>query len=250
MRYPTRVVDAAIGGALSALFIAPFIAVHAKAAEVHVQAGGPVVEVAASAAVLSKPDETSIGAGVTTRSQTAVQATRLNANKMTAVIARIKALGVAAEDIQTSGISLSPAYQYNPSGQNTFLGYDVGNQVLVTLHRTDGVGDVLDALVAAGATNINGPTFRASDDSKAVSEARKGALEDARAQALEHARLAGYSGVKLLAVEEGERQSGPSEIVVTGSRRVAALAIQSATPVEPGRVATQVRIVAKFEMTR
>lgn len=226
------------------------LAAPAQAGVVQITATEPVVEITATQTVQSAPDEATISAGVTTRQQTAVAAMRQNATRMDAVITRIKSLGVAREDIQTSGVNLNPVYQYNrDNAPPTFLGYDVTNTVSVTLKKLDRIGETLDALVASGANNINGPYFRRADDSEARDIARKAAFEQARAQAVGYARMAGYSGVRLLEVNEALTRSAPVDIQVTAQRAGAAVKEES-TPIEPGRVGTVVQMTAKYEMTR
>lgn len=221
----------------------------AHAGVVQITAQGPVIEVVTAQTVESAPDEAAIGAGVTTRARTAVASMADNAAKMSAVVARIKALGIADQDVQTSGVNLSPSYQYQPNNQPAlFLGYDVTNTVSVRVRDLKRIGPILDALVAAGATNISGPVFRRDDDSAAREEARKLAFQGAQSQALSLARIAGYGGVKLLEVDEGYTQQ-PAEIMVTG-KRMALQAASANTPVEPGRVGTQVQLTVKYEMTR
>ena len=232
------------------LVSASLAATPAVAANVDIAVQGPVVEITASETVQSEPDRATVGAGVTTRARTAVQAMRDNANQMDAVIARLKALGIAREDIQTSGINLNAAFQYNNNNAPpVFQGYDVTNQVSVTLRDIDKIGATLDALVAAGANNINGPFFSRKNDKPQRAEAREAAFKAAEVQARDYARMAGFGGVRLLAVEETLQQGGPipfdmarpQAIVVTGSKT---------TPIEPGRVGSVVQMTVKYEMTR
>jgi uncharacterized protein YggE len=227
-----------------------FASAPAMAANIEIAVQGPVVEITASETVQSEPDQATVSAGVTTRAQTAVQAMRDNANKMDAVIARLRALGISREDIQTSGVNLSAAFQYNNNAPPVFQGYDVTNQVSVTLKDIPKIGPTLDALVVAGANNINGPFFRREDDKPQRRQAREAAFKAAEAQARDYARMAGFGGVRLLAVEETLTQGGPipfDSIVVTGAR---AISSQKSTPVEPGRIGTVVQLTAKYELTR
>lgn len=229
---------------------AAMVSTPAVAAEVQVQSQGPVVELSINEVVKGDPDTATVGAGVTTRADTAVAAMRQNAAEMSKVIARLKALGVDAKDIQTSGISLNPRYNYDRQNNNLpeFLGYDASNQVTVTLRKLDKVGEVLDSLVEAGATNLNGPNFTLEDDAAAKALARKTAFARAQSQAGEYAAMAGYSGLRLLEISEAFTGSGPvpfakDAIMVTGSR------VQN-SPVEPGQVGTGVTVTVKFELTR
>jgi uncharacterized protein len=231
------------------LFIAALAATPVQAGVVQINVQGPVIEVSTAQTVQANPDEAVISAGVTTRQRTAVASMQQNAQRMDAVIARLKDLGIAAADIQTSGVSLNPAYQHFQGSQPpTFLGYDVTNTVSVTLKDVRRVGTTLDALVAAGANNINGPIFRRSDDSLARETARKLAFEQAAKQAQSLARIAGYSGLRLLEVNELASQSQPFDIIVTGARAVSAQSVS--TPIEPGRVGIIVQLSVKYEMTR
>ena len=232
------------------LAAAALIATPAMAANLEIAVQGPVVEITASETVQSEPDQAAVGAGVTTRALTAVQSLRDNATRMDAVISRLKALGIAREDIQTSGVNLNAAFQYN--NNNTppvFQGYDVTNQVSVTLRDIAKIGATLDALVASGANNLNGPFFSRKNDKPQRAQAREAAFKAAEAQARDYARMAGFGDVRLLAVEETLQQGGPIAFDVSMPRAITVTA-QKITPIEPGRIGTVVQMTVKYEMTR
>ena len=224
------------------------IAVPAAAADVQVTSQGPLVELSVTETVKAKPDLAEVSAGVTTQAPTAVAAMQANAKAMDAVVQRIKALGIAPEDIQTTGINLGAQYDYDQSTQRqVFRGYQASNRVSVTLRKIDRTGAVLDALVAAGATDIGGPNFSIDDDTSSRAQARKAAFDKAQAQASEYARWAGYSGVRLLSISEAVNPGRPMPYA---EARVAMAADMKQTPVEPGLVGTAVTISVTFEMTR
>lgn len=224
------------------------LAVPAAAAEVQIQAQAPVVELSVSETVNSTPDVAQVGTGVTTRAQSAKEAVRLNAVAMQKVVDRLKTLGIANKDIQTSNFNLNAQFNYPPGGgQPVFAGYEASNQVSVKLRQIDKVGDVLDALVASGATNINGPSFMLDDDTAVQQSARIKAFQRGQAMAQDYARMAGYSGVRLLEVSENVRGSGPPPPAPMFIRAEAA---QAKTPIEPGEVGTTVSLTLKYEMTR
>ncbi|MET0181177.1 MAG: SIMPL domain-containing protein [Novosphingobium sp.] len=226
------------------------IAAPAAATEIQIAVTNPVVEMAVNEVVQSAPDTATIGAGVTTRAASASEAMRLNAAAMERVVARVRALGIPAKDIQTSSFSLNAQYQYVRDGEAPkFLGYDASNQVSVTLRDLVKVGETLDALVAAGANNLYGPNFTLEKDQEAKSAARRAAFARAQALAGEYARMAGFNGLRLLEVSEAFTGTGP--LPVTGQAlNMSAAKDAVATPVEPGRVGTGVQLVAKFEMTK
>ncbi|RXZ65733.1 SIMPL domain-containing protein [Pelagerythrobacter rhizovicinus] len=226
------------------------LAAPSQAAEIQIQAQGPVVEIDASETVDAAPDIVDVSAGVTTDAPTAVEAMRLNAERMDAVIERIKALGIDADDIQTTGINLGAQYDYDQATRRqVFRGYQASNRVAVTLREIPRAGEVLDALVRAGATDIGGPTFSLDDDNAARAQARRAAFDKAREQALEYARWSGYSDVRLLEVNETVVPGRPMAYAESGARLQAADA-KAPTPIEPGLVGTMVTLTVKFEMTR
>ena len=223
------------------------MAASASAADVQVTSQGPIVELSVTETVKAKPDIVEVGAGVTSEAPTAVAAMAANAQAMDAVIARIKALGIAADDIQTTGINLGAMYDYDQARQRqVFRAYQASNRVSVTLRDVKRTGPVLDALVAAGATDLSGPSFSIDDDTAPRAQARKAAFDKAQAQATEYARWAGYTGVRLVSISQAVNPGRP--IPVTEMRMMASDA--KATPVEPGLVGTSVTVSVTFEMTR
>ena len=229
------------------LLAASFLAVPAAAAEIQVAATGPVVELTVNESVEAEPDIVTIGAGVTTQARTAVEAMRANAQEMNSVVDRIKALGVPERDIQTTGISLGAMYDYNQSTQRqVFRGYQASNRVSVKLRAIDRTGEVLDALVAAGATDLSGPDWSLDDDTAARAQARRQAFETARGQALEYARAAGYADIRLLEISETIAPQPPMPLM----RQARAEAADASTPVQPGMVQAGVTIRVTYEMTR
>ncbi|BDI60735.1 SIMPL domain-containing protein [Qipengyuania nanhaisediminis] len=219
----------------------------ALAAEVEITAQGPVIELSVFESVTADPDLVTIGAGVTSEAPTAVEAMRQNAAEMRRVIDRLIALGVAEEDIQTTGINLNARYDYDRTRERqVFRGYQVSNRVSVKLREIEETGAVLDALVVAGATNLSGPSFSIEDDEAAKDLARERAIDRAQARAEAYARMLGYSGVKVLSISEAIQGRGPSPQM---AMRAMDVAEQSMTaPVQPGQVSTGVSIAIKYEM--
>lgn len=219
------------------------------AADVQIAAQGPIVELEVHEEVDARPDIVTIGAGVVTDAQTAVDALRQNSVEMRRVIDRLKSAGVAERDIQTTGLNLMPRWDYDQTQQRQiFRGYRAANTVSVRFRDVAAVGSILDALVAAGANDINGPVFSIDNDEAFKATARRNALDRARRQAEDYARGAGYTGVRLLRVSERlSRSARPQSgaIVVTGSRVAA-----DAPPVEAGEIGTGVTVSLTYEMVR
>ncbi|HEY8741893.1 MAG TPA: SIMPL domain-containing protein, partial [Chloroflexota bacterium] len=107
------------------------------------------IVVSGSGTVTAAPDVAYVSAGVTTQAATARQASDANSTTMTAVIAAIKAAGVADKDVQTTNFSISPVYSQvrSDTGSSTITGYRVDNSVRVTVNVVGDAAKVLDAVV-------------------------------------------------------------------------------------------------------
>jgi hypothetical protein len=219
------------------------------AAEIEIEAGGPVVELNVFESVEVAPDVATIGAGVTTEAPSATEALRQNSAEMEKVIARIKALGVADRDIQTTGINLNAMYDYSQETQRpVFRGYQASNRVSVMLRKIEETGKVLDALVAAGANDINGPSFSLDDDTAAKDAARKRAFERAQAQAKAYADMLGYDGAKVLAI--AENIEGRGLVPELAATRLSVAKDSAVPPVQPGMVAAGISLTIKYELVK
>ena len=244
IRYAVPLAAASVMG--SAVALAP----AAHAATVQIEARAPVVELNVYEQIEAAPDIVTISAGVSTEAKTATEALRQNSVEMRRVIDMIRQMGVAEKDIQTTGINLNAQYDYNRTTQRqVFRGYQVSNRVSVKLRDIDATGAVLDGLVQAGATDLGGPSFSLENDEEAKATARRNAMERARGQAMDYGRLAGYSGIDLLEVNETITGSGPMPPQPM-AMRVEAQAADMAAPVQPGQIATGVNVTVKYQMTR
>ncbi len=243
-----RTTALALTTSLAALTLALPAATQA-APNIEIEASGPVIELTIHESVSAEPDIVSIGAGVSTEARTATEALRLNSAEMVKVIEQLKKLGVPERDIQTTGINLNAMYDYDQNARRqVFRGYQASNRVSVKLRKIDETGRVLDALVAAGATDLNGPSFGLENDEPAKDAARKRALERARARAQDYARQLGYDSARVLAISES--MSGFSPMPERAMLRASAGMVSAAPPVQPGMVATGISITIQYELVK
>jgi uncharacterized protein YggE len=186
------------------------------------------ITVSATGTINVVPDVARVNLGVTL-TKTTVKAARDGAAKsMTAIIAAIKALGVADADITTSGLSLYP--QYSNTSTPRIVGYQISEQIQVTVRDLDKAGDVVDTATAKGATDINGIWFEVSDPARAQNDARAAAVTAARASAQS---LASAGNVSLGAVVSISDSTPPFLGYYPMAAR-AGVAFDAATPVQPG----------------
>ena len=149
------------------------------------------------------PDLADLRLGVTITAKTVEAARAANAKAMAGVIGTLKALGVAEGDIQTTNLSLSPAYDYSTNANPPRLtGYTLSNTIAVTLRDIAKLGAATDGALEAGATSLDSVSFRVDDPTAAEQEARVRAVADARSKADTLATAAGVSIVGVAAIAE------------------------------------------------
>ena len=208
---------------------------------------GTRLDVSATGEVSRVPDVAIISAGVQTRSATATGAISENASRMEKVRAALKAAGIADRDIQTSNISLNPEYRYQDNQPPQLTGYTASNQVNVRFRDIRNSGRILDALVAQGANQINGPSLTIDKPELALDEARANAIAVGRARAELYARTLGMRVVRLLSVTEGGGFNTPQPIVMMRAERGGATGAAD-SKIDPGEQQLQVSVSLSFEL--
>ena len=192
-------------GLLAALILAGAsspVPALAQVATINQSISGTRLDIEAAADVTRVPDIAIISAGVVSRSASASGALEDSANRMERVLAALKRAGIKESDIQTGNVSLNPEYRYPQNEPPQLVGYTASNTVNVRFRNIASSGKILDALVAEGANQINGPTFSIERPEEALDEARAKAVAIGRARAELYAHALGMRVVKLVALSE------------------------------------------------
>ncbi|MDP1028330.1 SIMPL domain-containing protein [Sphingomonas sp. KR1UV-12] len=210
-----------------------------------VAAAGTVLDVVAEGKTTRVPDLATIRAGVVSTAPTAAQALGDNAASMTKVMAALRRAGVAARDLTTATVQLSPQYRYADNQPPVVTGYQATNTVSIRFRDVATSGAILDALVAQGANQIDGPNLSVAEPEAALDEARTDALRRARARADLYAKAAGLRVVRIVSIgEAGQDAGGPDRPPVFYARAMAADAKTVVAPGEKDITATlQVRFL-------
>ncbi|BCL36826.1 SIMPL domain-containing protein [Nostoc sp. MS1] len=122
-----------------------------------------------------------VNLGVEIQGKTAQEVQQEVARRSSAVVALLRSRNV--EKLQTAGVRLNPVYSYNNNVQR-LTGYAASNTVSFRV-ASDKAGTLLDEAVKAGATQINGISFVATDE--AIASARQQALKEATQNARQQA---------------------------------------------------------------
>jgi hypothetical protein len=206
---------------------------------------GTRLDVSATGEVTRVPDVAIISAGVVTRSTTATGAIQDAAERMSRVLAALKRAGVEERDVQTSNISLNPEYRYPENQAPVLVGYTATNQLTIRFRDIRNSGKILDALVAQGANQINGPNMTIDKPEAALDEARANAVAAGRARADLYARSLGLRVVRVVSVSESGGYAVPPPMPPVP---MMARAERDSTQIVPGEQKLQVTLAMTFEL--
>jgi uncharacterized protein len=193
--------------------------------------------------VRAAPDTVTLSAGVTSEAPTAAAALAANTARMQSVFAALKKLGVADKDMQTANFSVSPQMADGNNQPPHVTGYQVSNQLQLRLDDISRLGLALDALVTAGANQMNGIDFAIKDSAPLLAEARADAVSDARAKAQTYAKAAGVSLGPILSISENGGQ-GPRPVYMAVPMARAAKAV----PVAAGEESVTAEVSMVWEI--
>lgn len=202
------------------------------------------LEVTGTGRVSVPADRARVAFAVETEARTAGEASARNAERMTAVLGAVRALGLSGLSVETSGYALHPEYERPSADQGgpAISGYRATNTMTATLPDVDEVGRVIDAAIGAGANRVAALTFEASDTESARAEALRIAV---RRAAMEAAAMAEALGVPLgppLEVRGGANVPGPGPVMA------ARVEMAADTPVEPGQQTVTASVTVKYRI--
>jgi hypothetical protein len=206
---------------------------------------GTRLDISATGEATRVPDVAVVTAGVVTRSANANAALQDAAGRIERMIAALKRAGVEDRDIQTSNVNLNPEYRYPENQPPQLTGYTASNQLTIRFRDIRNSGKILDALVAEGANQINGPSLVIDKPEAALDEARASAIAIGRARAELYARTLGMRIVRVVSVSESGGYAPPPP-----APPMPMMAAQSRayTKIEPGEQKLQVRVAMTFEL--
>jgi len=201
------------------------------------------IVVAGTGRVAVTPDIADLRLGVAISRPTVDAARAEAATVMAAILAAVDAAGVPRRDVRTSLLSVQPRYDYRDGKPPTLTGYELANVVEVTVRDLARLGDVVDGTLAAGATSMDGLSFRVADPSPAEREARQLAMAEARARADVLAGAAGLTISGVAAIVEGGVVPPPGPRMKSERMLMAA---DVATPVEAGAQEVAVTVTVSY----
>ena len=175
------------------------------------------LSISGTATTKVKPDKFTVTVGVETNGTTAQEATSRNANLTAAVIAALKDLGIAEDQIGTSGYSVNPVYAQKPADKpcldiyppppecqprQQITGYVASSSLSVMLDAGSNLdaGKLIDTAISAGANTVNGVSFFVSQEKQ--DQVRDSLIEVAISNARHRADIAASAvGMQISGIE-------------------------------------------------
>jgi uncharacterized protein YggE len=202
------------------------------------------ITVSGTGRIAVEPDVADLRLGVAVARPTVDSARVDAAAAMSAILAAVKAAGVAPRDIRTTLVSVQPRYDYRDGKAPLLTGYELANAVEVTIRDLAALGGVIDGSLSAGATSMDGLSFRVEDPSEPERAARLAAMAQARSRADVLAEAAGVVIVGVGEVVEGGGGS-PGYPQPKAARMMLA---DAATPVEGGTTEIGVTVTVTYRL--
>jgi uncharacterized protein YggE len=199
----------------------------------------------------TRPDLAVVVLGVEVQAKEASEALSENSQRMQAVIDALVEEGVAARDIQTQAIRLSPQYEQpapsepgaSQGGATELVGFMAVNVAEVQVRDLENLGVLLDVAVQAGGNRIQGIRFQVEKAAELYDQARRAAWTDALHKAEQLAELAGEELGPALTINESSHT--PLPVVEQAALGVA----RSSVPIEPGNQLVQVDLQITWQLT-
>jgi uncharacterized protein YggE len=207
----------------------------------------PVLVVTGSADVFAAPDEAVVRLGIV-RQAAVAQTAQDQANAVAQeILTAITKVGVAAKDIHTERLVLSPVYNQRSSDQRV-VSYNATNTISIRLDNLALTGSVIDAGLKAGANQLNGVQFQLRNDLPSRQEALKQAIQEARGKAQAMADALHVGLTEVIEASESGVSVAPRFDNLALSTRAAAPAVE--TPVSPGEIAIHANVTIRYRISQ
>lgn len=193
--------------------------------------------------VNAKPDMAEIVIGVITENTQLEVAQQENANITQQVINSIIEMGVLPEYIQTQSYNIRANYDYI-NGKQVFRGYEVTNNLKITITNINSAGEIIDTAVKNGANSVSGINFIVSDQERYYYEALSIATTDAQNKARVMANKLNVN-LNITPIQINEQEMGNIVPLSTMTFKAAS----GTTPIEAGENKIIANIEAVFTYT-
>ncbi|ULR45284.1 SIMPL domain-containing protein [Rhizobium sp. K102] len=197
------------------------------------------------------PDMAVVTLSVVKQAKTAREALDENNKAMKDVLGALKSGGIAERDLQTSGFSIQPQYNYpqpvdGQQQQPQLIGYQTINSITVRLRDLAKLGQVIDQSVTLGINQGGEIQFTNDKPDAAIEEARKNAVAEAVKKAKTLSEAAGVKLGRVIEINENE----PRPLPQPAYRATMMKEADAAVPVQGGETTYHVSVTVTFAIER
>ena len=192
------------------------------------------------------PDQLSFALGVNLTRPDLDAALDAANRSMARVLASLKKYDVAKSDVQTTGLSMSPVYEYHQYSPPTIIGYRVSERARVLVKELKDGGSAVSAAVAAGGNDVRVSDIRllVGDTDAVMEKARDAAVAEATAKAEQYAGSSGQELGEVMTLREVHAKPLPTAPTMSLARGAMSMdsAMISALPIRAGKEQTSVTV--------
>ncbi|MEZ5659815.1 MAG: SIMPL domain-containing protein [Burkholderiaceae bacterium] len=211
----------------------------------------PAIDVTGKGAVALAPDMALLDLRIEREAPTARAAVSEANQAMAAVIAQLRAAGVAERDLQTNGFALEPRIDYTddagrPRAPRT-VGYLARQGLTVRVRELARVGELLDQSISLGVNRGGSVRFINDDPSDALRRARAAAMTDARERAQTMIEALGLRLGEVLSIREVDEPLMPTPMAAS---RMLEATDAGAVPMMAGENRYEVRVEVRWAISQ
>lgn len=206
------------------------------------------LHVLGSATLTVAPDRAMIQFGYSCENPDAAQAQAETAERIAAILEAVQALNIEEDQIATAYLNIYPVYSYTDDNEQVIRGYRVQHMLAVTVDDIDKAGDVLDAALEAGATNIGGVTYMTTRSAEIYNEALALAIENAQDKAEAMSIAAGVWLGNPVEIREQSSYANPLYAIARDEENTAGAGISIGDTLMAGQLEISASVEVVYEM--
>jgi uncharacterized protein len=207
----------------------------------------PVVVTSGEGIVRAVPDRAFVDITAESRGSNPREAQRRNTELMKPVQDKLRAAGIPADAIRTTGYDLQQEWDF-VNNRRISRGYVARNTIEVRVDALDTLGGILELAVAAGATSVGDIRFDVKERAKLERDALRLAVADARARADAAAAGAGGSIARVLRIEEHGVIAPPQPPMPMMRMTAREESAQADVPISTGQLELRARVTVTSEI--
>ena len=211
------------------------------------EAGAPVMTVYGSGVVSVLADQATVVLGVEEKAEDVLEAQNAVNEKINAIYDALIEYGVEPKNIGTDQIYITANYDYSQDVPQ-LIGYEASNMISVQTTDIESVGDLIDLAFEAGANELNGVNFSASNTEEAKQQALTLAVQNAMTKAQTLADAAGVGIGSILSIEEQQSSSYYGAAPGAAYMNLREEADSASTLVQASTIEVSASVVMEFEM--